>query len=744
VGNKIPVETQAKKDFFGHLQRIVPSRRSSSNRVFFETKVLPILEEKGNVEVFLAWLTKKNLSGQVSPLVRRAKKKAISGVRSKVRKHLRKTEMLQYVRNTTSERNWDRNVCDESSILEPGASKKTRVKMGFGSKLPKKKSSRALNAELSESFKDKITEFSREIPVRSKNWPHQGEGVYRQLDEAILTHLDRLQKRNMFHDFYLECDELEFWFSISGDGSKMKQNQWDTASHLIAFNLQILPEEHKFPGIHVPFVHRNIHWMFLNEVETCETVCCHSKLILSQMEMLSKKKYFFSPRHQPAFWEEKKGDPILSLEEEVTLKEVKLRIAYWLGDSKFLQIFTGTPMSTSGDRCYLCHTPQVLWKDQNLPLATRNTAKDIKNIFTVFGFHSMDVKSLSSTKTPMLFSHLSSFDQIYRVLDDSNLWGLTVMADPLHIIHNHSHQLKTFLKSQLKTEDWEKVKVLVKQVSGQTVPKVGTSVRNWRLIWASCSVTWKSVIKSTELYDLVWSWAAIIRLLYQPVDKRDLASFFRYFSVCLYHFTLWKKLVNFSPASKFLLGIHLLYPHTVEQFYEVSPILFSTERHEFSWSALRGYWNISGRKKKPLRNLFEKALFIENHKKPPKHRPVSLKLRKYDDDLTVKKIEISGYKLDDFIQVRNYLESKEVPSAWYRYQDEECLILEVPNTHDIPPLPSYSVFYERKGEGRKKEWLLRFGEFSPLNAWNSQVTMNGTLCNYFAANGTLKEFIHPI
>ena len=90
-----------------------------------------------------------------------------------------------------------------------------------------------------------------------------------------------------------------------------------------------------------------------------------------------------------------------------------------------------------------------------------------------------------------------------------------------------------------------------------------------------------SLIKS-----LIWSWALIVKLLYTSFVKWDKRIWFYYFSYCLFHFQIWKK-IETNPK----LGIHLLWPHSVEQFLSIYPSLANQENQEHSFVSLKKLWS---------------------------------------------------------------------------------------------------------------------------------------------------------
>ena len=521
------------------------------------------------------------------------------------------------------------------------------------------------------------------------------------MDQAILSHLQWLYQLKMFESDYLNnSQELEFWVSVSCDASKMVRSNHNTKSFLVAFNFQLLPELGKFEEDSFSFVHRNLHWILLNERENVVTLSHHSELILRQMTLLSHNTYLFQP-DQTMVFNHKPTQISSPPETSQSGKIVKLKIAYWLGDSKFLQIFTGTPMSNSGDRCYLCTTAQIFWKDKDVPHSEPAEWKDLKNLFSGMGFIPPTTQTRREGRKPMLFVPFTSVDQVRRVLDEGDLWGMTFMADPLHIIENHSNQMKSFLETFLGKQKWLEVDALMSLFAGVEIPNnTKASVRAWRLIWGCCQNTWKKVIEDDEVYQLVWSWATIIRMMYLPVGQRTLCSFFQYFSVCLYHFTLWKKIVVLpNTQTKFLLGIHLLYPHTVEQFFEVSLCLTLTEGHEFSWASLRNLWKNCKHHKNPVRTLTERALFAEKETKPGGGSSVAGVLKKYTPHLTMSKIEIP-MNWSKYQEIRKYLRSKGVPENWFSWNNS-VLSLGLPSTHAITPLPDFSSFYQDKAKSRR-------------------------------------------
>lgn len=166
------------------------------------------------------------------------------------------------------------------------------------------------------------------------------------------------------------------------------------------------------------------------------------------------------------------------------------------------------------------------------------------------------------------------------------MWSTFYALDILHLIENHSHQIMEHILLKLDQKEKNQLEQFLREEFDIKL-KVSYTVGKWRLIWASYSESFGKIIdkKKTQLRELIWSWCYCVKLMYYPATVKNIFSWFRYFGVCLYHFNLWRSL---KPNA--LLGIHLLWPHSVEQSWWISNASCNVETHENSWQTLRSCW----------------------------------------------------------------------------------------------------------------------------------------------------------
>ena len=251
---------------------------------------------------------------------------------------------------------------------------------------------------------------------------------------------------------------------------------------------------------------------------------------------------------------------------------------------------TGTPLSKSDHRCFICDTP--LTKTFDPEHWTSFTFKDrmIYNYFYKNGEGEIiDIEqelNVDCIKTPILLPNDNNFTSCERLLIETRLWGIQFVVDPLHLIENHSKDLMEYIIDNLsKTERT----ILEELFSNHLDLSINPSynVANWRMIWASYTCTWDNIYKNNSLIkSLIWSWSLIVKQMYTSFVKWDKRLWFYYFSFCLFHFQIWKK-IETNPK----LGIHLLWPHSVEQFWGIYPSLANQEKLEHSWVSLKKLWS---------------------------------------------------------------------------------------------------------------------------------------------------------
>ncbi|MCB0156436.1 MAG: hypothetical protein KDF65_16685, partial [Anaerolineae bacterium] len=240
------------------------------------------------------------------------------------------------------------------------------------------------------------------------------------------------------------------------------------------------------------------------------------------------------------------------------------------------------------------------------------------------------------------------------------------------------------------------------------------------------------------LENLVWSWSQLVKMMYYPPKARDLVVWFRYFSLAFYHFKVWSEV-----GTKELLGIHLLWPHSVEQAWNFSLSACSTEKQENCFCIIKNlYRSCSGssdslslilnrlvailearKKKKSVVGFFRKRIGIFNKTLPKR-----------------KQVKIAWENQSEREMVKKYLEAKKVPSSWFRDSKDSCIFSisrKKSNQNRVLPAPS-SVIRNRSAR-HKLYWFRSLKKYA--SHWDNDFGLGDSLfwkIFFFSSNSEIQ------
>ena len=329
------------------------------------------------------------------------------------------------------------------------------------------------------------------------------------------------------------------------------------------------------------------------------------------------------------------------LDEEASGKLVHFRIFCYTGDAKLQQIRSGSAMTNSEFRCPHCVVGSQDWgavqfyffnsrtmvshfqSEKNIGLgptkfstskgeSSENSLRFQDNCkfvardtwkFDEFGKQKKISFSVPEMKrVPPAVQNFTTLKEVDDFLSESQLWSAFFAVDPLHMIENHSERLLVYVLQKLRKSQRDEIESRFSNMTGYQL-KESNPVWRWRLIWGSYPVTWQNILpKDTpELDALVLSWCRCVSILYYAEKDRNFRSWWKFFVCALQHFTMWRQ-----TQQDFVLGIHFLWPHSVEQFWYVSFRTANTESHEATWKMMKGFWGNSSASPYSLQILFSK------------------------------------------------------------------------------------------------------------------------------------------
>ena len=120
-------------------------------------------------------------------------------------------------------------------------------------------------------------------------------------------------------------------------------------------------------------------------------------------------------------------------------RQIHFSILLVKGDSKFMQLITGTTMSTSDERCYQCSNKQSDWY-QVTEMQEFCGTKFLENYFNVFskayGLSSQkqDGGKLVHPLSPIMLPDDADMRTVDYVMSRTGLWSCFFSVDPLHSV----------------------------------------------------------------------------------------------------------------------------------------------------------------------------------------------------------------------------------------------------------------------------------------------------------------------
>ena len=541
-----------------------------------------------NYAVFCEFLRHKNMfRSHMRPVLRNLRRRTMIRTMGVLNSRLLEASKRGLLTTFQSENMAEKHRKNVTLVQKPNHVRRQRHVAGYGVKGPLLAKYKQVKDETlqklgiqSYNFLDvSYTNISPQINANqngTKRWKRQGLGAMSNLVQMLVDHLKLLYTHNYIIKSSIETwkdKPLPIFLSLSGDGSKLSKTGENFSSNFLSFCVQIQFDDKIFYGDHgVSVICSLLPWLLISAKEDKESVRKIGKWLAYGSKLLKDVKNVFWTDYGP-----QTTNDCEELENQTGKKtSVKRPIHFGFslvkGDSKFLQILTGTTMSNSDERCYQCSHKQSEWFKVNEIEESCGT-KFLENYFNVaskkYGLElsAQEPANHVQALSPILFPENGSLEEAEYLLSNSGLWSTFFAVDPLHIIENHSSQVFRYCLKKMSQAENKKLEQYIR-INFDTRMKPSFTVAKWRLIWASFSQSFEKIIDGSkkELIEIIWPWAWCVKLMYLPVTVRNCANWFRYFSICLYHFTLWRKTEGVKP----LLGIHLLWPHAVEQSWWIA------------------------------------------------------------------------------------------------------------------------------------------------------------------------------
>jgi hypothetical protein len=642
-------------------QKLAPS---TQQRVFRDSFIPCIIENFGSFENFMNLLSQTNVFRKwISPRIKLIKKET---VKKAAKKFTGQTEREEDKFNSLligklSINQWNQSrAWSKRKSVKTGRSQSIRLfstvlvpKLGiFKSWLP-----------VIEKMRKYFTEHRREF---SEAYQWKNHGKYLKSNEPLLfvNHLQLLWNQKAFVAGKLdsiEKDQLFFYLSYSVDGARLGKC---VSSSSISFVFRIIFDEDLFEPLHTALVTQPIPWILASDVEKIETIRWYEDIFSNLVTTMNDLWNIF--------YSSECGFYLSDAPVELSDQRVRFRIFCYNGDAKIQQIRSGSAMSNAEFRCPHCIVGNKDWKQiqfyqyNNRTFASHFSSQSLESKITKIEQsdklneakeETKKQKSLKNEKThlgttlsrdnwrydditddkillqhqtsqqnfpkrvPPIVQRYSNLEQVDTFLNDSQLWPAFFAVDPLHLIENHSERLLAYIFKKLTKAQKEEVESRFLHCTFLPL-KESNPVWRWRLIWGSYPETWHNVTPHVDsnVDRLVTTWCRCISILYYPEINRNFDSWWKFFISALLHFTLWRE-----TGEDFVLGIHFLWPHCVEQFWYVSFRTANTETHEGTWKLLKSFWANSYSSPNWMKIIFSKWIARQTLK--GKIEEVNLKTR---------------------------------------------------------------------------------------------------------------------
>ena len=157
---------------------------------------------------------------------------------------------------------------------------------------------------------------------------------------------------------------LNIYLSLSGDGGKLSKTGENQSSNFLSFCVQIIYDEETFNADQgVSIICSVLPWFLVSEKEEKQSLRKFGKWLTFGVKQLSEVSDLHWTNYGPLT--ESDCELLVKNEKENNAIKYKRPIKFSLllvkGDSKFLQLVTGTTMGTSEERCYQCSIKESEW-----------------------------------------------------------------------------------------------------------------------------------------------------------------------------------------------------------------------------------------------------------------------------------------------------------------------------------------------------------------------------------------------
>jgi hypothetical protein len=406
-----------------------------------------------------------------------------------------------------SQKQWETQRKDICLVEKPNHNRRVRVNVGYGVKGPQLASFKETKSETLDRIDIKTFDISNvnehENEKTPKKWKRQGLGAMSNIVKNLVNHLKLLFQLNLFISSAVNSisdqKPLRIFLSLSGDGSKLSKTNDNLSSNFISFCIQIIFDEKIFYSDYgVSVVCALLPWILISEKEEKEPLRRIGKWLSYGAKLLKEAKNVWWTEIGPQTSVDCDNYELQTGKKVLIKRPIQFSLLLVKGDSKFLQILSGTTMSNSDERCYQCSKKLDDWF-QITEIEEFCGTKFLENYFSMasklYGVESstQEGSKLATALPPIFFPENAKFYEAEYVLSRSGLWSTFVSVDPLHIIENHSAQVLNYCVNNMDDEETKALKEFIR-VNFQLKLKKKYTVAKWRLIWASYPVSFKKFL----------------------------------------------------------------------------------------------------------------------------------------------------------------------------------------------------------------------------------------------------------
>lgn len=688
---------EKEQNLVGDLKKIPKKQKRKLQRKYLNRYRSSIITDFGSEEQFFEiFQSVKAISRSQRPQRRSIKRNVLTGARDKINDKIRDSSVPVLFSSFQSFRNWDRErlILSQERQLnkeEEPTKRSKRLSIGYGVKGIKFPSSKDVSSLYFSQF---FQGFQTKRPDSPNQWKRQGFGYFVQVEQVIISQMKKIFDCKLFNleDLSTRKEKpIRIHLSVSGDGSKLSKTAENNSSNYIALCLEIIFDDRIFlveDG--VKLVCSLLPWYLVSDKETHESMQNIGRMLMFCVkEVNSICNWYLTPQGIVHSNQKTHESSSTHSDTDVWRRSLDFKVLFFKGDSKFLQIITGTPCSTSPFRCYLCSVPQSQWLNPDFISFGFKTPRYLENYFSSFfifleQFLQKSSSEQSKSNFPSFFPLYADLDTVENLIAKTNSWSLHPVLDPLHLIENHSRELMKFVMEKFPKVLIAKLQTFFTETL-QLPLRDHYSVGKWRLVWCSYHMHIEKILNSDseqleepskgsqvlstsekkKIISLMWSWSWIIKFLYLPIPGRNIKVWFRYFAVSYYHFTLW-----IEEKPKALLGVHLLWPHSVDQFWNYSMGCCSMEKQEYSWKILRILWKNCCGSKNDREKLFLGRWWGNQNSRTIKsdhhQNRIQKTISEYSKSIILQDISVRWSSEKEKETIIKYLKAKKIPKELYQ------------------------------------------------------------------------------